>query len=684
MHAQVNDEGHQHQMLSEIQDHRKDDTAMPKEQGKIATNGIKKDEITMKGWAPQVLWKDGSTTWIKLNELKESNPMEVAEHAVANRIQDEPTFAWWASKVLRQRNRMMSKVKKKHWRTTHEFGIRLPKSTEEALRLDAENGDDHLKKALDKEMTKAKASWERPDNVTPEQARTGKVSELIGHQEIDCHVVFDMRMDFAWKCCFCAGGHATEAPSSIAHLSMVSHGSARIGFLTASLHGVDITAIDIENAHLNAPHAEKIWFEGDMECGEDKGFALVLQCSSHGLKSSGFAWRSALASALRDIGFKDSLADPNVWLRAATWSEGHKHCGMLFVCTDDILIVSHLGDAVAEEIDDFCKVKPGSEGEPKTFLGADCEKIQLADRREIWTTSSKTCIANAIETVQALLDKDGEDEALKPRAKNPFPSGCKPELNVSRELGPELLSRHLQLIGMLRWGIELGGIDVFHEVALSSQHQANPRVGHLEAAYHMFAYVKNHMRMGWIGCNPIAPKVDLSVFNDGADWREFHGDVKEEMPPRMPEPCGNGVSAHAFVDANHAGNVIMRRSHTCVFLFTNNVPIIWFSKRQNTVEASTFGSELVALRICKDLIVALRHELRMFGIRVEGPAHAFCDNRGVVKNMSIPKSVLHKKHNSINHHSVREAVAAEITKVGKEDGDTNLSDLFTKVVMGQK
>ena len=117
---------------SRDQDHHKDDSAMPKEQGDVVTNGIEKDKIMTKGWELQVLWKDGSTMWIKLNESKESNPTEVAECAVANCIQDEPAFAWWVSKALRWHNRMMAKVKKKCWRTTHKFGIRLPKSIEEA------------------------------------------------------------------------------------------------------------------------------------------------------------------------------------------------------------------------------------------------------------------------------------------------------------------------------------------------------------------------------------------------------------------------------------------------------------------------------------------------------------------------------------------------------------------------
>ena len=74
----------------------------------------------------------------------------------------------------------------------------------------------------------------------------------------------------------------------------------------------------------------------------------------------------------------------------------------------------------------------------------------------------------------------------------------------------------------------------------------------------------------------------------------------------------------------------------------------------------------------------------MFGVPIEGPANVFCDNRGVVKNVSIPESTLMKRHNAINYHAVREAAAAGILRVGKEGGETNLADLLTKVLNGEK
>jgi hypothetical protein len=118
--------------------------------------------------------------------------------------------------------------------------------------------------------------------------------------------------------------------------------------------------------------------------------------------------------------------------------------------------------------------------------------------------------------------------------------------------------------------------------------------------------------------------------------------------------------------------VITRRSHTGILIYVQKAPIIWFSRRQNTVESSRFGSEFVALRIAKEMLVALRYKLRRFGVPMEGPCNVFCDNSGVVKNTSIPESALMKNHNAINYHAMQEAVAAGIIRVGKEDGFTNV------------
>ncbi len=272
-------------------------------------------------------------------------------------------------------------------------------------------------------------------------------------------------------------------------------------------------------------------------------------------------------------------------------------------------------------MDELCKLyelKPESVHKPDIYLGA-MEKVQLSNGKVKWAMDSKTYIKNAIKVVERSVDRrrrsgskaevdsaeDDPEAKLKLTARNPFPSSYKPEMDVTPELNDKMGSRFLQLIGILRWAIELGRLDIFVEVWQLSQRQALPRRGHLEAVYHSFAYLKKHDNGARIVFDPITPDIDERVFNSSFDWRDFYGDVCEELPPNMPEPKGKCVNISCVVDANHAGNLITRQSHTGIIIYVQNAPVIWFSKRQNTVKSSNFGSEFVALRTAKDMLVAL-------------------------------------------------------------------------------
>jgi len=50
----------------------------------------------------------------------------------------------------------------------------------------------------------------------------------------------------------------------------------------------------------------------------------------------------------------------------------------------------------------------------------------------------------------------------------------------------------MSLIGILRWAVELGRIDIYIDVALLSSHMAQPRVGHMQEVLHIFSYLKSH------------------------------------------------------------------------------------------------------------------------------------------------------------------------------------------------
>ena len=113
---------------------------------------------TTAGWKINVEFSDGTTDWLPLRDVKESNPIELAEYAVGCKIDHEPAFKWWVPLVLRKRHQMINKVKKKYWRTTHKYGIQVPKTVKEALQFDRENDNTYWADAIKKEMSKAQVS----------------------------------------------------------------------------------------------------------------------------------------------------------------------------------------------------------------------------------------------------------------------------------------------------------------------------------------------------------------------------------------------------------------------------------------------------------------------------------------------------------------------------------------------
>ena len=119
----------------------------------------------------------------------------------------------------------------------------------------------------------------------------------------------------------------------------------------------------------------------------------------------------------------------------------------------------------------------------------------------------------------------------------------------------------------------------------------------------------------------------------------------------MRMPLGTSMTMRVYVDSDHAGDQITRRSRTGFIIFLNGAPIYWSSKKQNSCETSTFGSEFVAMKQATEYVRGLRYKLRMMGIRVDEPAFVFGDNQSVLANTTNPSSTLKKKSNAINFNS---------------------------------
>jgi hypothetical protein len=184
---------------------------------------------------------------------------------------------------------------------------------------------------------------------------------------------------------------------------------------------------------------------------------------------------------------------------------------------------------------------------------------------------------------------------------------------------------------------------------MMSSHLALPRAGHLEELFHIFGYLDKHHNAEMV-FDPTEPEVDEDDFKR-RDWgNSIYGDVEEEMPPNMPPALGRGFRMRTYVDSDHAGETITRRSRTGFLVFLNQAPIHWVSRKQTSCETSTFGSEFCALKQATEYARGLRYKLRMMGIPCDEPTYVYGDNQSVLANTTPPESQLKKKSNSIAYH----------------------------------
>ena len=267
--------------------------------------------------------------------MKQSYPVEVATYATNNKIHEEPAVSWWVPYTLSKQKRILSKLRSKYWKREHKYGIAIPKSVDEAYQLDEENKNTYWRSVIEQEMKKIREAFRRFD---------GDTSELIGYQEITTHFIFDVKLGdgFRRKARLVADGHKTKPPTSVTYSSVVARDSVRICLLIAALNDLDLQSADIEHAYLTAPCSEKVWTRGGREFGSDMGKAFIIAKALYGLKSSGAAFRSFLAETLDvELGFKSTLADPDVWIRAAIKPDGEKYYEYILVYVDDLLCIRY-------------------------------------------------------------------------------------------------------------------------------------------------------------------------------------------------------------------------------------------------------------------------------------------------------------------------------------------------------
>ena len=124
-----------------------------------------------------------------MKEMKNSNPVEVAQYAIDNRIDHEAAFDWWARDILKKKQRLIKMSQSHRLRTGYKFGLRVPNTVEEALEIDRERGDTLWQDAINKEMANVRIAFDiKSDRSAPP-----------GYLLIPHNIIFEIKMDFTRK-----------------------------------------------------------------------------------------------------------------------------------------------------------------------------------------------------------------------------------------------------------------------------------------------------------------------------------------------------------------------------------------------------------------------------------------------------------------------------------------------------
>jgi hypothetical protein len=607
-------------------------------------------------------WEDGEITNEPLKVIAADDPVSCAIYARENDLLDQPGWKRFKHIAKREKKftRMVNQAKLRSYNTAprYKYGFEVPKTYEQALRLDQRNGNTLWADAATLELTQI----DEYDTFI-DKGHHSKVRTPQGYKKIRVHLIFDVKHDGRHKVRLVADGHLTDIPLESVYSGVVSLRGFRIVLFLAELNHLELWSTDIGNAYLEAFTSEKVFIIAGPEFGEREGHILIISRALYGLRSSGARWHDRFADCIREIGFFPCKAEPDIWMRKK--DDLYEY---IAVYVDDLAIAMKNPKDITDILEKKHKFKLKGTGPISFHLGMDFTR----DEDNTLCISPTKYIDKLVKNYEKLF-------GMKPNTSvtSPLEKGDHPELDTSELCTTEQIAQYQSMIGALQWIVTIGRLDINTAVMTMSGFRMAPRVGHLNRLRRIYGYL---LKMKHASIRIRTEEPDFSDLPDNVhDWTySVYGKVEELLPLNAPEPLGNHVTLSHYVDANLMHDITTGRSVTGILHLVNKTPIEWYSKKQATVETATYGSEFVAARVCVEQIMDLRNTLRFLGVPVREKSYMFGDNKSVVDSSMQLNAKLHKRHTMLSFHRVREAIAAGILGFYFVPGDDNPADILSK------
>lgn len=613
----------------------------------------------------QVEWENGEITFEPLKTIAADDPVTCAIYARDKGLLDTDGWKRFRRDAKRDKKlqRMINQAKLRSFRTApvYKYGFEIPRDYEHAKRIDAKNGNTRWQDATILEVTQL---FEYRTFIDKGHIRVAIIPK--GYRKIKVHLVFDVKHDGRHKVRCVADGHLTEVPLDSVYSGVVSLRGLRIMIFLSVLNQLEMWATDVGNAYLEAITKEKLYIVAGTEFGPElEGHVLIIYKALYGLRSSGKQWHERFADCLRSEGFMPCKAEPDIWIRP---SKDRTHYEMVAVYVDDLAIGMKNPEEFLNVLTQKYNFKLKGSGPIAFHLGCDFER----DEHGTLCMIPKQYIERIVKQYETMFGTMPKTKFTSPLAKNDHP-----EIDTSPILDVEGIRQYQSLIGSLQWAVSLGRFDITTAVMTLSSFRALPREGHLDRAKRVVSYLYRNKdaRIRFRVHEPDLSDIVIPEY----DWSTTtYGNVREDVPTDIPIPLGKPVVTVSYIDANLLHCMTTGRSVTGILHFLNGTPIDWYSKKIATVETATYGAEFASARTCVEQLVDLRNTLRYLGVPLREKSFMFGDNESVVNSSIQPHAKLHKRHNALSFHRVREAIASRVYVFTHIAGENNPADILSK------
>ncbi|GJW27504.1 hypothetical protein Tco_0044379 [Tanacetum coccineum] len=214
--------------------------------------------------------------------------------------------------------------------------------------------------------------------------------------------------------------------------------------------------------------------------------------------------------------------------------------------------------------------------------------------------------------------------------------------NLTRDKDGEPIddTKYRGMIGSLLY-LTASRPDIMFSVCLCARFQEAPKTSHLKVVKRIFRYIKGTSHLGL--------------------WY----------------PKGTGLDTIVYVDSDHVGDYVERKSTSGVCTFMGFCNTSWFSKKQIALAISTTKAEYVSAGKACQQALWMKQALIDYDIKLDD-IPILCDNKGVIdlsKNLVLHS---HTKHIEIQHHFLRDNVQKGNITIEKVASEDNIADILTK------